>query len=143
MKIIWKAVDDAPPPKAAIEWGVRAMAERAGMVVPDDSTILIDGEFVLGSYPLVVAAGPDDELCWFVDYDRLLDELASRTDAEMRAAGEDPTEGSLERQIYRLLRRKLIHWPEDQVRELRGVILPIINEVVHELTHDHEGHDHG
>lgn len=140
MKIIWKAPDDAPPPKGAIEWAVRVIAQKAGLVVPEDATIVLDNEFVVGSYSLVQAVGPDDEICWFVQYERVLDELIERTDAEMRAAGEDPSADDFERQVYRLVRRQLIHWPEEQVRELRAVLIPIMNEMLHNIMH--EGHDH-
>jgi hypothetical protein len=138
VKIIWKAPDDAPPSKGAIEWAVREIAARAHLVIPNDTTIVLDNNFIIGSYPLVQAVAPDGDICWFVDYDRVLDELVERTDAEMRAAGEDPTDPNLERQIYRLVRRQLMHWPEEQVKEVISVIMPIINETIAESEHNHD-----
>jgi hypothetical protein len=136
VKIIWKAPDDAPPTKGAIEWAVREIAARAGLAVPDDGTVVLDSNFIVGSYPLVQAVAPDGDVCWFVDYDRVIDELTERTDVEMRAAGEDPTDPDFERQTYRLVRRQLIHWPESQVKEVIRVIVPIITEALHD-EHDH------
>ncbi len=141
MKLIWKAPDDALPTKRAIEWAIRSIAAKANIDVPDDATVTLDNEFILGSYPLVQAIGPDGDTCWFVQYERVLDELIERTDSEMRAAGEDPADSTdFRRQIWRLVRRQLVHWPQEMVDELNSVLVPILNEVIADIE-DHHGHD--
>ncbi len=131
MNLVWKASDASPLPKAAVELGVRTLAGRAGLEVPDDATVILEADFVLGSYPLILAVSRDGTTAWFVDYDAMRVVLLEMVDEELRAAGVDPHDAGTERQVYRVLRRRFIHWPEAQVKEFRDVIFSLehlINE---------------
>lgn len=137
MNLIWKAPDPSPLPKAAVEAGLRTLAERAGLSVPDDATVILEAEFVLGSYPVCLGIARDGSTAWFVDYEALRVVLLEMVDAELRKAGVDPQDADQERQVYRILRRRFIHWPEEQVEELRDVIFSL----EHLITEGHEPGD--
>ena len=122
MNLVWKAEDPSPLPKAAVEIGIRALAQRAGLTVADEATVVLESTFVIGSYPLCLAIARDGTTCWFVDYDVVRIALLEVVDAELAAAGVDLNAEGEERDAYRILRRRFIHWPAEQVKELRDVV---------------------
>jgi hypothetical protein len=137
VKLILKFADDAPPTAAALELAIKMIAERAGLTVPAEATVVIEDAAAIGAYPLSQAVSMNGDVCWFASYQKLLDEIIARTAAELKAAGLDEGEETLERQTYILLRRKLLHWPPEKVQELVDIIIPLLNDIVHDLTHHH------
>jgi hypothetical protein len=136
MNLIWKAEDPNPLPKAAVEIGVRALAGRAGLEVPDEATVVLESTFLIGSYPLCQAIARDGTTCWFVDYDVVRIALLEIVDAELKAAGVDLEAEGEERDVYRVLRRRFIHWPAEQVKELRDVVYSLRHLLFHDENLD-------
>jgi hypothetical protein len=118
MNVVWLIDDPDPLPKAAVELGVRILAEKVGATSPSDGTVLLRRRSVLGGYPFATAHAHDGSAVYLIEYEAVLDALAHVADAELREAGLDPDEPSFAVQFRRFIERRFPHWPPEYRTEL-------------------------
>lgn len=142
MHLIWhlrypEELTESPPADAACAIGVRELANQVGIELPDTAAVYISDEPLLGTYGIGrLHRTGQSEAIYAVDYTALRRIMTTLADADFET-GQHPERGTFEHEAYRILRRRLLHWPEEQVREL-APLLPQLKELALAMAPDHD-----
>lgn len=140
MHIVWhirypEEVSSPLPSEDAAAVAVRALAEQVGMSVPDDGVVYISDEPMLGTYGIGrLHRAHQREPVWVVDLATLQRTMTTMADTEFEK-GNHPERGTFEHEAYRIIRRRFLHWPEEQVREVAD-LLPKLRELALAMAPD-------
>ena len=133
MHIVWhirypEEIAAPLPSDEAVAVAVHTLGDQVGLAVPDDAVVYVSDEPLLGTYGIArLHRAHQREGVWACDLASLQRVMTTMADAEF-AKSAHPERGTFEHEAYRIIRRRFLHWPEEQVREVAD-LLPRLREL--------------
>lgn len=129
------SIDHDPLPPGAYAAAAAILAARWGLTIPAGATLLVTDHGAIGQYGLAELHGGPGDRIWMASARALEEALVMATAADLDGTGIGIDEAGFERQVARMLRRRLAHFPPellDQVIEQVPRISGLLERMVHE-----------
>ena len=121
---------DTPLPVAAMALAVRRLAAAWKIALPEDAIVLVTSDGPAGDAIAETWSAPGERV-WVANDAALERVLHQASETELRSAGLVPHD-SFERDAAKLVRRRLAHFPPEQLEAVLG-LLPRLAELAGEF----------